>query len=160
VRTKEELRSALLARRRALSPNDVAAASGTIAECVLAAVDWPAVRRMHVYAPVVAWGEVDTDPIVSVVQAQWPRVVVVRPGLEKDQPIPAEPFDLVVVPVVGFDRDNNRLGLGGGFYDRFLAAQPAALKIGVAYAWALVPEGLPVEPHDVRLDRILTDELA
>jgi len=160
VNRKAELRAELVRRRRELPAAEVEASSRAIAERVLAAVDWSAVRRMHVYAAVAAWGEVDTDPIVSVVQAQWPQVVVVRPGLGKDQPIPAETFDLVVVPVVGFDRDNNRLGLGGGFYDRFLAAQPAALKIGVAYAWALVPEGLPVEPHDVRLDRILTDELA
>ena len=158
MKTKEELRSELLARRRALSPDDVSAASRTIAERVLAAVDWSAVRRMHVYAPVAAWGEVDTDPIVAVVRAQWPQVVVVRPGPGKDQPIPAESFDVIVVPVVGFDRDDNRLGLGGGWYDRFLAAQPAALKIGVAYTWALVPEGIPVEPHDVRLDRVITDE--
>ena len=92
---------------------------------------------------------------MSAVQSLWPAVAIARPGLDKDQPIPSEPFDVIVVPVVGFDRDNNRLGLGGGWYDRFLAGQPDARKIGVAYAWALVPEGLPVEPHDVRLDRVV-----
>ncbi len=159
MRTKAELRAELVGRRRGLPAGEVESSSRAIAERVVAAVDWPAVRRMHVYAPVAAWGEVDTDPIVSVVQARWPRVVVERAGPEKDQPIPSASFDLVVVPVVGFDRENNRLGLGGGWYDRFLAAQPAALKIGVAYAWALVEEGLPVEPHDVRLDRVVTDGL-
>jgi 5-formyltetrahydrofolate cyclo-ligase len=156
MRSKEELRAELVRRRRGLSPDEVAAASRTIAERVLAAVEWPSVRTLHVYMPVPAWREVDTTPIVSAVQAQWPAVEISHPGLDRNQPVPTEPFDVIVVPVVGFDRDNNRLGLGGGFYDRFLAGQPEALKLGVAYAWALVEEGLPVEPHDVRLDRIVT----
>jgi 5-formyltetrahydrofolate cyclo-ligase len=158
VRTKEELRSELLARRRALSADDVAAASRAIAERALAEIGWRTVRALHVYAPVAAWGEVDTTPLVSAVQAQWPGVAIARPGQDKDQPIPSEPFDVIAVPVVGFDRDNNRLGLGGGWYDRFLAGQPDARKVGLAYAWALVPEGLPVEPHDVPLDCVVTDE--
>jgi len=157
VRTKPELRAELVRRRRELPRAEVEAASRAIAAQVLAGVDWPAVRTMHVYSSVAEWGEVDTGPIVSVVQAEWPQIVVSRPGLGRDQPIPTERFDVIVVPVVGFDRANNRLGLGGGFYDRFLAGRPAALKIGLAYAWALVPEGLPVEPHDVPLDRIVTE---
>ena len=64
---------------------------------------------------------------------------------------------LILVPVLGFDRDCYRLGLGGGFYDRFLAGQASATTVGLAYDWAFVPEGLPREEHDVPLDRIVTD---
>jgi 5-formyltetrahydrofolate cyclo-ligase len=156
MRSKEELRAGLVSRRRALAPEEVAAASRAIAERVLAAVDWPSVRRLHVYTSVPAWGEVDTTPIVSAVQAQWPAVAISHPGLDRSQPVPTEPFDVIVVPVVGFDRENNRLGLGGGWYDRFLAGQPSAVKLGVAYGWALVEEGIQVEPHDVRLDLMIT----
>jgi 5-formyltetrahydrofolate cyclo-ligase len=156
MRSKADLRAELVRRRRGLPVAEVEAKSRAIAERVLAEVDWPSVRTLHVYASVAAWREVDTDPLVSVVQAQWPTIAVVHPGLGRDQPIPEERFDVVVVPVVGFDRENNRLGLGGGFYDRFLAGQPDALKLGLAYAWALVDEGLPVEPHDVRLDRVIS----
>ena len=54
MRTKAELRAELVRRRRELPAAAVEASSRAIAERVLAAVDWPAVRRMHVYAPVVA----------------------------------------------------------------------------------------------------------
>jgi len=155
VRSKEELRAELLRRRRALPRDEVEAASRAIAARALAEVDWAGVRSLHVYETVPAWGEVDTAPLVSVVQAEWPAIAVVRPGVERDQPVPTEPFDAIVVPVVGFDRDRNRLGLGGGWYDRFLAGQPQAQKIGLAYAWALVEDGIPVEPHDVRLDFVI-----
>lgn len=156
MRTKDELRAELLARRRALSGGEVEAASRAIAERVLAAVEWPSVRTLHVYTTVAAWGEVDTAPLVAAVQALWPAVSIAHPGVGRDEPVPSAPFDAIVVPVVGFDRDGNRLGLGGGWYDRFLAGQPGARKIGVAYEWALVGDGIPVEPHDVRLDLVVT----
>jgi 5-formyltetrahydrofolate cyclo-ligase len=156
VRSKEELRAELVARRRALSPEQVEAASRAIAEQALAAVDWAAARTLHVYSSVPAWGEVDTAPLVAAVQALWPALEIARPGIDKRQPVPSEPFDVIVVPVVGFDRQNHRLGLGGGWYDRFLAGQAGARTVGVAYAWALVEDGIPVEPHDVRLDLVLT----
>lgn len=154
---KAQLRAELTRRRRALPPAEVAEGSRRIAVRLLAEVDWASVRTLHVYSSVPAWGEVDTAPLVAAVQAQWPAVAITRPGLDRKEPVPTDPFDVIVVPVVGFDRSNNRLGLGGGFYDRFLAGQPDALKIGVAYAWALVEEGIPVEPHDVRLDRVVSD---
>jgi 5-formyltetrahydrofolate cyclo-ligase len=156
MRDKEELRAELVGRRRALSPDEVEAASRAIGERALAAVEWRSVRTLHVYRSNAAWGEVDTAPLVAAVQARWPAVSIVHPGIDRDEPVPAEPFDVIVVPVVGYDREYNRLGLGGGWYDRFLAGQPDARKVGLAYAWALVQEGIPVEPQDVRLDLIIT----
>ena len=62
-----------------------------------------------------------------------------------------------IVPGLAFTPDGRRLGYGGGWYDRLLAAAgPGSLKIGVAHDFQLVRD-LPDEPHDIRLDRIVTD---
>ena len=67
---------------------------------------------------------------------------------------------IVIVPLVAFDRKGGRLGYGGGFYDRTLeqlrAAQPT-MAIGFAYA-AQEDENLPLEPTDQPLDLIVTEQ--
>ena len=145
-----------MARRRALSPEEVAAASRAVLEELQRDVDWSAIGSVHVYRSVAEWGELDTSALVAWLAEEWPEIEVVQPTLSKDQPFPEQQFDLILVPALGFDRDNNRLGLGGGWYDRFVAQQPQAQKIGVAYAWALVEDGIPVEPWDMKLDRVVT----
>ncbi len=67
-------------------------------------------------------------------------------------------LDLVLVPGLAFDRRKARLGRGKAFFDRFLARRQGALvKIGVAFSFQIVPR-LPVAPHDVRMDLVLTDK--
>jgi hypothetical protein len=139
-------------RRRALSAEEVAAASATVLE-KLQAQDWSDVGSVHVYRSVAEWGELDTSAFVAWLD---PKIEVVQPTRSKDQPFPQHQFDAILVPALGFDRDNNRLGLGGGWYDRFVAQQPHAQKIGVAYAWALIEDGIPVESWDMKLDRVVT----
>jgi 5-formyltetrahydrofolate cyclo-ligase len=63
-------------------------------------------------------------------------------------------LDLALVPGVGFDADGRRLGRGRGHYDRLLA-QVAGTKCGVAFDEQMAPE-IPVAPHDVILNRIVT----
>ncbi|MET3792744.1 5-formyltetrahydrofolate cyclo-ligase [Aquamicrobium terrae] len=66
--------------------------------------------------------------------------------------------DVVVAPVVGFDAANYRLGYGGGFYDRTLAAMTKRpFKVGVGYAGARLAT---IHPHaqDIAMDAIVTDE--
>lgn len=63
-------------------------------------------------------------------------------------------LDLILVPGVAFDLTGRRLGRGKGFYDRLLA-EVRGHKCGVAFDRQLVAE-LPEEPHDVRVDSILT----
>lgn len=77
--------------------------------------------------------------------------------------VPAEGATLVpevlIVPLVAFDRQGNRLGYGGGYYDRTLQILRSAgptLAIGFAYA-AQEAEALPLEPTDQKLDAIVTD---
>lgn len=60
-----------------------------------------------------------------------------------------------LIPGLGFDRKLHRLGRGAGFYDRYLEGIQI-YKIGVAFAEQLVEE-LPVEPHDIGVDAVITD---
>jgi 5-formyltetrahydrofolate cyclo-ligase len=64
--------------------------------------------------------------------------------------------DWLIVPLLAFDRTGARLGYGGGYYDRTLAALPGATAIGVAYALQERP-AIPVESHDIRLARVATE---
>jgi 5,10-methenyltetrahydrofolate synthetase len=65
---------------------------------------------------------------------------------------------LLLVPCVGFGPGGVRLGYGGGFYDRSLAAlQPRPVSVGLSYSNGFVP-WLRAEPHDVPLDAILTED--
>ena len=63
---------------------------------------------------------------------------------------------LIAVPGVAFDPSGNRMGRGRGFYDRLLKSTPNALKIGLAYDFQML-DAIPTEPHDVRMDRVITD---
>lgn len=66
-------------------------------------------------------------------------------------------FDLIVVPCLAADRQAYRLGSGRGFYDRFLPNQPLAHKIGLCFESTMYKE-LPIEKHDYRLDKIISEE--
>lgn len=66
--------------------------------------------------------------------------------------------DLMLVPLLGFDAAGTRLGYGGGYYDRTVAAlKRKPLLIGLAFA-AQQLEDIPREPHDVPLDAVVTEE--
>lgn len=64
--------------------------------------------------------------------------------------------ELIVVPGVAFDPTSNRMGRGRGFYDRLLKSTPNAMKVGVAYDFQLLDK-IPVEPHDVPMDSVITE---
>ncbi|MBO5748974.1 MAG: 5-formyltetrahydrofolate cyclo-ligase [Muribaculaceae bacterium] len=64
-------------------------------------------------------------------------------------------IELVIVPAVAFDKSKNRLGRGKGFYDRLLKKACNAKTIGVGYDFQLM-ESLPVEPHDVPMEIVVT----
>ena len=70
---------------------------------------------------------------------------------------PAVQPDIVIAPVVGFDEAHYRLGYGGGFFDRTLAAMPRKpLTIGVGYAQTRMPTIYP-QSHDIPMDVVVTD---
>lgn len=69
---------------------------------------------------------------------------------------PAEP-GLIFCPLVGFDRRGGRIGQGGGHYDRYFAAHPAALRIGVGWSVQEI-DACPSESTDATLDAVLTEQ--
>ncbi|MCB1802844.1 MAG: 5-formyltetrahydrofolate cyclo-ligase [Gammaproteobacteria bacterium] len=77
--------------------------------------------------------------------------------------IPARQLDLVIVPLLGFDDHCNRLGMGGGYYDRtfaFRKRHPHITRprlLGLAHAFQRV-EQLPTQPWDVALDGVISEK--
>lgn len=80
---------------------------------------------------------------------------VARWGLREPEPrapaVTANEIEAIICPGLGFDRQGGRLGMGAGYYDRFLCrTRPDALIIGIGYSWQLV-DHVPMEAHDVRV---------
>lgn len=63
--------------------------------------------------------------------------------------------DVLFMPLVAFTARGDRLGQGGGFYDKWLGAHPDVIRVGLAWDMQEVPE-LPIEPHDMSLTAIVT----
>ncbi len=64
--------------------------------------------------------------------------------------------DLIIAPMIAFDRSMIRLGQGGGHYDRTFAEFPEATRIGLAWS-VQETDAVPAQPHDVPLDMIVTE---
>ena len=86
------------------------------------------------------------------------RFGVQEPFDETENIIFPEKIDLVIVPGLCFDKSKNRLGYGGGFYDRFLI-KTKAVKIAICFDEQIIENGsLPVSENDVKTDVIITDK--
>jgi 5-formyltetrahydrofolate cyclo-ligase len=90
------------------------------------------------------------------------RFGIAEPEVVHRQRVQAHALDLVLTPLVGFDARGNRLGMGGGFYDRtfaFLLTRKTWRKprlLGLAYAFQQLPQ-LPAQPWDVPLTAVVTE---
>jgi len=175
---RKALRARLLAGREALSGDERAELSARIAGRLGALLGDVGGKTIAVYWPmrgepdlsawmataaaggarfalpvVVAAGE----PLEFRAWAPGDRVEPGRWGIPEPVDGAAVRPDVVIVPLVGFDRAGCRIGYGGGYYDRTLAAlAPRPRTIGVGYAWAEV-ESIEPQPHDVPLDGIVTE---
>jgi 5-formyltetrahydrofolate cyclo-ligase len=69
---------------------------------------------------------------------------------------PAVTPDLIIAPMIAFDRSMHRLGQGGGHYDRTFAEYPKATRIGLAWS-VQETDAVPVQSHDAPLDMIVTE---
>ena len=156
---KRALRREIAAQKRALSPAQIEAASADLTAQLLAHPLFRAARSLYAYLSYNQ--EVRTLPLIRQAQALGKRVAVpkvygetdmrflwlddparIAPGAYgipepvDDGPEADDPAALVLMPGLAFDPQGHRLGYGGGFYDRFLAAEPHP-TIALCYAFQL-----------------------
>lgn len=134
------------------------------------------VKRMHIYLSMDH--EVNTWPIIE--YAQKTNIAVFVPKIKKPnilshhrfltsqdlvkskfgiwepvtKPEAKLQFDLIICPGLAFDGNANRLGYGGGFYDRFLSEQVQAHKLALCYPLNFKTD-IPFEAHDIRMDELI-----
>ncbi len=176
---KAQLRASLRRRRKALHSAYSGASQALILAFRTSRLPRPAIAA--VYRP--AGSEIDPQPLADWLVAQGARLVLpvvvqrdapllFREAVEGSSARDALGFavppphvatlrpDLVFVPLLGFDLTGARLGQGGGYYDRTLAAlrseAPFVRAIGLAYAGQQV-EHVPTDGFDQRLDGVLTE---
>lgn len=120
--------------------------------CMLSAADAAACgQRMCMRA--VAAVDVGTAPLIA-----HPTRAFAATDIDSDRfPIvPAEALDMIVVPLVAFDRTGTRLGYGGGCYDRYLPTLSASCQIiGIAFDEQRV-DRVPTDAHDLPLPNIIS----
>lgn len=146
MQTKDELRRELIAKLAKLSSKEIEKASRIIAEKAFSTLDWSKVQTILAYTPLPNSGEVDPAYLLKKLQDKDIDFV----SSAKNAPFPTKQYDIIIVPVLGFDKDNHRLGRGGGWYDRFLVNQTRAISLGLAYSFCLAKD-VPNEPHDYPL---------
>ncbi|MFH1073973.1 MAG: 5-formyltetrahydrofolate cyclo-ligase [Candidatus Firestonebacteria bacterium] len=81
---------------------------------------------------------------------------ILEPGKEYKDIFKGNKIDIIVVPGIGFDCDGNRIGYGGGFYDRLLK-RIKAVKIGLAFDFQMFKK-IPTDENDQKLDMIITEK--
>ncbi len=179
--TKAHIRKERLAARDALSPEARAEKSARMAQQAGAVLTVPPGSVISGFLPIRS--EADIRPLMEQLRVAGARVcvpvvidketIVFRELGDGSQLVPGafgtfgppadavvlEP-DLMLVPLSAFDRQGQRIGYGGGYYDRAIAILRrkglARRLIGIAFDCQEVPS-VPAEPHDVRLDAILTE---
>lgn len=173
---KKEIRAAMRALNNALTATERLTASTAIFSAIERLPEFRAARTIAFFSAL------PDEPATDEVLARWNetrRVVLPRVEGETmhfyscrpetlrfgafgilepqgEEECPPERIDLMICPGVAFTEDGRRLGRGKGYYDRYLS-QPAfrGYRVGVCYAHQLVDD-LPVEPHDVRMDAVVS----
>ncbi|MGO4171482.1 5-formyltetrahydrofolate cyclo-ligase [Bosea sp. TAF32] len=173
---KAALRDAALTRRDALDLDSRLDWDQDIAARVLALPVWDSPGPVSAYWPMRS--EADPRPILEALHGRglplclpaivekrmifrrWaPYEPIVPGGFGTLVPAPAEPETkpaILIVPLAAFDRRGHRIGYGKGYYDRALTELGPTVSIGIGYA-AQEIEAMPDEPHDRRLDWIVTE---
>lgn len=77
-----------------------------------------------------------------------------QPKLDVRKVKPVEELEMIFTPLLAYDKDKNRLGYGGGFYDRTFAAAPHAIRVGLAHQCQQI-EQLPAEIWDIPLHHLV-----
>ncbi|MEM8618507.1 MAG: 5-formyltetrahydrofolate cyclo-ligase [Actinomycetota bacterium] len=145
---KSRLRRELRSMRRALT--DQPARSERIRRVIVELEAIRNARRVLVFDSIP--GEPEMDGVRDDLAARGVEVCVPEDGPTSSWP------DVVIVPGVAFTVRGDRLGQGGGWYDRYLATTRAGcIAVGVCFREQLRND-LPTEPHDVTIDVVVTDD--
>lgn len=181
---KIKLRKYLLNQRSEMKQQEVEKLSKEIMKNL---IEIPSLKQSKVVMIYLSFkNEVDTNEIIDWCFEQGKEVVIPycvvdtrriipcrldpeRKGLEKSKygiwepkkdsmiPVGVENIDTIVIPGVGFDKDCNRLGFGGGFYDRFLPRRRNnTTAIAICYENQIV-EALPTDDYDIPMDMVVTN---
>ena len=172
---KAALRRRLEARRAAVGPDAQIALNDALAQVLrdvrgrVLSFYWPMGSEADPRPALAAWGGAFCLPVVTgrgvpLLFREWRQGDGLQSGpFGTSQPAADAPEltpDLLIVPLLGFDSAGNRLGYGGGFYDRTLARLRAlgpVCAIGLGFAAQHVG-AMPTEPTDQRLDMIVTEQ--
>lgn len=179
--SKAELRTLLRQRRRNIPALQREQAAAATAARIRELPGWQSCQRLALYSP--ADAEIDPQPIARAARARGIALFlpVIQPGRnllfarwEPGQALhanhlgipeppadaercPVDAIDIILLPLVGWDRSGSRLGMGGGFYDRTLHNARPGLVTGLGYAAQESPR-LPRENWDIGMDYVLTEE--
>ena len=162
--TKQDVRRQLRAQRAEMPIRQVIENSQQVLAGVLAILKNLTFSSLHCYEPIANLHEVDVSELFDLpdvalytsrkLDGEW-HIVSVNSDIATENPR----LDVIIVPMLGFDKKLHRIGYGGGYYDRLLARYPQALKIGVCFEQGRL-EHLPAEPHDIPLNLIVTEKSA
>lgn len=179
---KQQLREVLLKRRNGISEEAYLHKSEKICEHLQNIAVFKQANVVHCYVSMNERNEVNTHPLIKQMLAGDKQVVVPVTKMEEGtlhhtrlnrfnelkpnkwgvlEPqggfeVSPEVLDLVIVPMAGADAHKNRIGYGGGFYDRFLAHTNCP-KVGLLFEKCLV-ESLPTESFDIPLDKLIMEK--
>jgi len=105
--------------------------------------------------------EPDISLINNALNERGKEVLLILASASAPMPKNLRDFDTVIIPMQGFDRTGNRMGRGGGWYDRFLSSvlkeKANVLKIGVCFSLLEVPK-IITDENDVKTDIIITEK--
>lgn len=178
---KREIRRKMLALRRALSDDEAVKKAESLTSWILTLPEYKKAKRIMAFLAMK--GESNLDGLIARALSDGKEVYVpvclperqmeagrlldmdhfVRGPLGlRDLPkgydtVSPEKLDLVLVPGVACDREGNRLGMGAGYYDRYLVHVPFEKRIVALWDFQ-VAEAIPSEPFDERMARIVTDK--
>lgn len=120
---------------------------------------WQIIPRRFCY-PRVAQGQMEfvaVEKIGDLTTSSW-HPQIREHGLAEARVVAPAEITAIIVPGLAFTKGGQRLGRGGGYYDRYLASLPATtVKIGVCFALQIV-DTLPIEHHDQKMDVVITEE--
>lgn len=173
---KKTLRSEIRAKKRAMTAQEIEEKSAALAKAFYETPEYKEAKTIYGYLPYNQ--EVRTTRMLSRALADGKRVAVPKvygdtikfillsdltqvakgyagiPEPVADGPVAADPTALVLMPGLAFDPEGHRLGYGGGFYDKFLAAEPDHPTLALCYDFQMLPH-LDTENYDIPVDRVL-----